>query len=372
MSIDKSQLNSLDIALMKVHGLNNPTTVDQVKQNTANVSKALKDMTNLEVNEFYEKFINKVFSGHVLRILQFRDPISAIFFKESANSWSAGEEITDSDIYAAEDYNVNSKIMTENKVPKQLRTVIHTVAKKVIPITEFLISFRTAFASPQAYEEWSSRVKENIYATVQVELFNHLRHLLKNEVVNEITVPETVKSWDELFIFIKDLMAQMKLPSKNFSIGYESKRESDGTIVKKDNTMDEFRKTDRLSWDNVVLITSPRIINDLKTRVSASKIHNEAFSVDQFKKIIEIPAEDAKTIDNKMIMYIVADNSFYGRFRVTQTATQYWAKNLTIDTFYHYWYLFGMIPWAMGFRLKFTKPIVDNSITLGTVTTKQA
>lgn len=370
MAIDKTKLNSLDIALMKVQGLDSATTVEEVKANTARVSLALKDMTNLQVNEFYENFINRVFSGHVLRILQFRDPISATFFKESPNAWSPSEEITDSDIYAAQDYDVNSKIMLENKIPKQLRTIIHTVARKVIPITEFLISFRAAFASPQAYDEWSSRIKENIYVSAQVEIFNHMRQLLKQDVVNEIVVPDTVKSWDELFVFIKDLMSQMKLPSKNFSIGYRSKRENDGTIVKFDDTKDDLRKTDRLTWDKAVLITSPRIINDLKTRVSASKIHNEAFSIDQFKSIIEIPDEDTKTTDGKLIMYLVADNAFYGRFRVTQTATQYWAKNLTIDTFYHYWYLFGVVPWAMGFKLKFTKPIIDNSITLGTVHTK--
>lgn len=356
-----NKLNGLDLATIKMGFAQATDSVATVKQQTKKMQEAVRNFNALDLNEFIEEYANKVLSGSVFKGLQFQDKFSKNFFQEGT-TYSAAHEISDVKLLESAEYNHSDRYLSHGKHPKGLRVVIPTKAKRYIQYSFMYDVVQAAFASPESYTKWYQRVVQNLNTTLQVELYKELQAEVIGSVINEVDA-SGITSWDELLLKLNEVIAGMSLPTDAYNIGYQSKFEN-GAIVKFDNSKDDLRRINTSSISDLVLITTPSVLNAIKGRVLSSKIHNSYFKMEKFADIITLP-EDVLKNGGDNFMYVVDKEAFYGRFRIYKTATQNWAANLETDIFLHYWYLFGMIPWANGFKFKFQLPTIDNTITIG-------
>lgn len=362
--MDKNKLNLLDLATIKLGLATSSDAVSTVKAATEKLQDSVLKFNSIQLNEFMEEFANKVLTGSVFKRLQFQDKFSKHFFKEGTH-YSALHEVSDVQLLNSSEYDQSQRILDKGNWPKGLRTIIKTKARKYLQYTFNYQVVKAAFASPESFGAWYQRLLDNLTTSLQVEMYHELSNEVKSSVVNTIDAVHTT-SWDTLLLELNEYISAMALPTNAYNIGYESKLEN-GAIVKKDDSEDANRKKNVSQRSDLILITTPKILNSIKGRVLTSKIHNEYFKMENFADIILLP-NDFLTEGGKEMLFVVDKDSFYGRFRIHEIATQSFAANLETDTFLHYWYLFGMIPWANGFKFTFTLPTVDNEIVLGKIT----
>ncbi len=301
--------------------------------------------TNTETNVFLENIANKVLLQTVFKRMQFKDPIVKHFFKEGV-SFSASKEIIDNKLLKSHNFDGGKRYPDDQNKAKILNKILNTAAKKYLTNTVQTIGVRAAFVSDQAFGEWIAKQTDLLQESLQVELFEQLSPIIISSVKNVITLGATFNTWDKIFVEINRISKRMAtIPSVKYNMGF-----ADPT----DKANANFVRKQILPRDKQLLISSPDVINSLDGEVSTVKFNNQYFKVDQYGGTMSLDMPNTEII--------LADvNAYTGYFRVNQIASQFWAGNMTIEYFLHYWYTFGYVPWANGVKFVFTEPTQGTS-----------
>lgn len=352
-------INALDLATIKlgIDGVSTNSDVSSIKSASQKLSEAVANFSPNEMNHFITDLTNKVITSDLYKSLEFSDPFVRHFFQVGEH-YSAYHEVIDHLPLEAKEFNPDLKIPTDRISSPTLQTIIKTKAKRVIRYSFTYDVMKAAFRSPQAFGAWYSRVIENMRLSVQLHTYKEILEDIKNEITTELEL-SNISGWDQVLYELNKIAHKMSLPTTEFN------------LRKQENGVDRTLKIQTSKYSDLVLITTPETLNDLEMKVSASKIHNSYFDVKKFGTVITVPSETlTKHKSNKEVMYLFDKSALYGRWRLNQTASQFFANNLETEVYIHFWWLFGAIPWANGLRIFFDKPTKENVFSLGKVDTK--
>lgn len=351
-------INALDLAAIKLQ-INNVSTssnVQTIKEASKKLSDAVANFSPNEMNEFITDLTNKVITSDLYKSLEFTDPFVRHFFQRGEH-YSAYHEVIDHLPTEPSEFNPTLKIPTDRISSPTLQTIIKTKARRVVRYSFTYEAMKSAFRSPQAFGAWYSRVIENMRLSVQLHTYKEILEDIKNEITTELELTN-ITAWDEVLYGLNKIAHKMSLPTTEFN------------LRKKEGQVNRTLKVQTSKYSDLVLITTPETLNDLEMKVSASKIHNSYFDIKKFGTVITVPSDVlAKHKQNKEVIYLFDKSALYGRWRLNQTASQFFANNLETEVYIHFWWLFGAIPWANGLRIYFDKPTKENAFSLGKIQT---
>lgn len=334
------KLTATAVAL-QVNGITDAST-DAEKLTAVNLMmEDVGKYSNLQLNQFLIEFTEKVLISAIFKRAEFKSPLIGKFFKEGTTV-SAAKEIFDSKLLETHDFDASKRYPDSQQRAKNLVTILHTVAKKYVTNTVSFAGLRASFASEQAYGAWAAKQVELLTASMNLAMFRDIQKAIKDGVKNEIVLDAKFNSWDLIFVEITRIANSMKLPSKAFNVGYTAAEIKD---AKNENKL----RTNVTNMSDMIVLGSPDLENALKGEVSPIKFHNSYFKLSKFNSFINVETPNEEII-------LLDKNGAEGYFRINEVATQNWAANLTLEYFLHFWYVFGIIPWANGVRIKFTTP----------------
>lgn len=336
------KLTATAVAL-KVNGI---TAASDEAAKLAAVNMMMEDIgqySNIQLNHFITALTEKVLISAIFRRVEFKSKLVQHFLSEGTTI-SAAKEVFDSKLLDLHDFDPAKRYPANQEKSKTLVTVLHTVAKKYITNTVSYAGLRAAFASEQAYGQWAAKQVELLSASMNLHMFRIMQEEIKNSVKNELTLDATkFDTWDKIFIELTRIANSMQLPTTAYNIGYTPAEIAD--IANADKLRVNVNQI-----NDLLIMASPDFENAIKGKVSPIKYHNEYFDAKKFKGVIPLELPNSE-------LYMVADNAFEGYYRINEVATQNWAANLTLEYFLHFWFVFGMIPWANGLHIKFTEPV---------------
>lgn len=298
---------------------------------------AVAKFSSLEMNEFLQNFTQKILVSSMFKHMKFTDPYSAAFLNEGTTVTAATEYFS-SKLLTPVTFDSTKRFADVQTRAKNLNVVFHTVLREYITNTVSLAGVRAAFASEQAFGEWFSEQTALLSESMQVRLFEFMQDQILAGVKN-IMYAGDIKEWDKRFIFINGVSKNMELPSVKYNLGFADPSDAANE--------DDVRKQ-IITRDRLYLMSSTNVINAVEGEVSTVKFHNAYFDITKYKGTLK----SDKLSDDEVIL--IADNAAKGHFRVNEVASNTWAGNLTLETYLHYWIVFGLIPWAIGVRIKFS------------------
>lgn len=345
-------MNKLEALVVKL-GMASEGKTSEIATKVKDLQNAVAKMSPMQLNEFITGLFNKVFKSYIYERTIFKHPLLSKFVTEGT-SFEAHREYFDSKLIESEDYDINKRMLSEIKTTKTLSTILSTQLKKVMSLTINLNFAKAAFASETAFSQWLENQFRVLEESVNIELYNKIGSDIVKGVKNVIDLTSVTK-YDTLLQEINTLSDNMFFPSEAYNLGYQS----EGTGIKRIKTNDanaQLRKNS-LKREDMLLFVSPKIKNLLDSKVSSIKFHNQYFDITKYT-VVTLDENLLKEGEND-IMLLIDKNAFKGYFRVNEMASQFWAANLLSDYHFHYWLVFGEIPWANGVKIKLSNKFVD-------------
>lgn len=299
---------------------------------------AVASFSAANMNEFLDNFTNKVLVSSMWKHMKFKDPFTAAFIKEGISVAGATEHFA-SKILTPKKFDPSKRFQDDQSRAKNLNIVFHTVLREFITNTVSLAGVRAAFASETAFGEWFSEQTALLSESMQIRLYDFMQTQILTGIENILyTGAIGADKWDERFIEINKISKNMEIPSVKYNLGFK-----DPTDVK---NKDDVRRH-KTSRDNLYFMATTDVVNAVEGKVSAVKFHNAYFDIKKYKGTLL----SDQLGDDEVVL--IDESAARGYFRVNEVASNTWAGNLTLETYLHYWIVFGMIPWATAVRIKF-------------------
>lgn len=344
-------MTKLDALVVKL-GMATSGNSTQIATKVKELQDAVAKMNPMQLNEFITDLFNKVFKSYLYERTIFKHPLLSKFITEGT-SFEAHREYFDSKLIESEDYDINKRMLTENKKTETLSTVLSTQLKKVMSLTVNMNFAKAAFASETAFSQWLENQFRVMEESINIELYNKIGSEVVKGVKNVIDL-STVDRYDTLLQEINTLSDNMFFPSEAYNLGYQS--QGTGINRTKTDVKDAKLRKNSISRKDMILFVSPKIKNLLDSKVSSIKFHNQYFDITKYE-VVTLDESLLKDGQNDLIL-LVDKNAFKGYFRVNEMASQFWAANLMTDYHFHYWLVFGEIPWANGVKIKLSTNFV--------------
>lgn len=341
MSIVSQEQSKLQAVVNVLKTKNTNLTIKDLQDNVAK-------MAPLEFNEFITGLFNKVFKSYLFKRVLFTHPIISTFITEGT-SFEAHREYFDTKLIESEDFDVKSKFSNDQKLTKTLQTVLSTQLKKFLRLSTNINYAKAAFASESAFSSWLESQFRVITESMNVELYKEISKKVTSAIKNEYDWSSENKL-EDVMLKLNTLSDNMAFPSRDYNLGFAN---TSGKITGHD---DETR-VNATKRDQMVLFVSPKIKNLLDAKVGSVKFHNQYFDITKYNVITleeELLTEDGS---KREIMILCDKEAFKGYFRINDMASQFWAKNMTVEYFQHYWLVFGEIPWANGVKIKLSSTL---------------
>lgn len=337
---------ALDVVVDKLNRLSGTSiTKEQLYQ-------SLQNSNPVEFNTFINDLFNRVLISGFWKRTIFSNPLSSLFIKQGT-SISAHKEVLDSKLLESQDFDPTKRYADQQQKSRTIRTVLSTVIKKYIMNTLNYNIAKAAFVNDRSFSEWLNKQYEIITESFNIEIYDLLSKTIVKDTKNTIDFT-SIKSVEGILKSITTIRDKMKFSTDAFNIGYVSKLNNNGeyeldTDITKNPDLTHTRKN-AVNSERMVMILSPEMYNHLTA--STKKIyHNKYFEIEKFDYVL-IEQKYLKDADGKENILFLDKSSFQGYFRINEIATQQWAGNLTSEIYFHYWLVFGVIPWANGVKFK--------------------
>lgn len=341
-------MTKLDALVVKL-GLATQGQTSQIEAAVKKLQENVAKMSPLETNEFITGLFNKIFKSYLYERSIFKHPILGKFVQEGT-SYEAHREYFDTQLIESENYDINKRVLSENKTTKTLQTVLSTQLKKVMPLTINMNFAKAAFASETAFSSWLESQFRVIEESFNKELYNTIGSKIVSSIKNVVDL-STINKYDELLQEVNTLSENMYFPSKAYNLGYQS----NGTGIARtlDNQYDDVTRTNSVKREDMILFISPKLKNLFDSKVGSIKFHNQYFDITKYNVVT---LDESLLKDNGHDLLLLVDkNAFKGYFRINEMVSQFWGANMMTDYFLHYWLVFGEIPWANGVKIKLSK-----------------